>query len=283
MTAYPGFAVILQRVLEHRGADEDWLADSSGLAPAAVRAVLDGAVPDPEQLHVLAHALGYHVEDLFVLADIPVPVELTPLDPQASGPVNGLVERVDLLPPDQRRTIHALVAGLPQEPRPVPDGRVRPVPSVAEAGFSAALMTLLIHNRNLGSRVAYAMACMTHGRMYLARTTYRSMTDRPTQLKPDWILSIAAVVGIPAGDLSAMTGVPLPEEPLRGERRTAELRDLLWNCRRLTADQATQVRDTADAMFVPVPEDASKEEWRRYYRAADGVWWGAPRVPEDQD
>ena len=51
---------------------------------------------------------------------------------------------------------------------------------------------------------------------------------------------------------------------------------LLWDGRRLTADQVAHVRDEAEAMLVPVPDDAPREAWNLVYHH-HGTWWGAQR------
>lgn len=77
MTAYPGFSVLLARLLAQRGTDAASLSSSSAIAESEIRAVLDGGRASEALLHALAPALGLHVADLFVIANVPLPDDLT--------------------------------------------------------------------------------------------------------------------------------------------------------------------------------------------------------------
>lgn len=252
MSAYPGFGIVLLRLLEHRGTSAAELAAASGIGAAGLDSVLAGAVPSQTQLHALAPVLGYHVEDLFVIADVPVPEELTPLDPQAGEILPTLTRVLKTLPHEQRLRIRQLVEELPQEPRPRGDPSPRRYFSPAEGGWGAVLLTMLRGNRNFCGDTAYAMLELTSGRMYLSESTYFYFGLGRIPLRPDWVLCISAALGMPADELAAMTGIGLPGEPLENAALISEVADLLRACRGLTAAQVTQVIAEARAL----PRDA---------------------------
>ncbi|MBC9731082.1 hypothetical protein [Streptomyces sp. TRM68367] len=147
-----------------------------------------------------------------------------------------------------------------------------------EAGFGAMLASLLCGNRNLRSPAAGAkiLALLTEGRVYLAASTVSGIGRGRVPLTPDLMTGFATALGIPAGDLAALTGVELHEPQRPVDPLAAEMAGLVWNCRRLTTAQAGRVRDEAESMLVVVPDDAVAEDWNRVSHH-HGNWWGAPR------
>jgi lambda repressor-like predicted transcriptional regulator len=144
VTDHPSFGVLLARLLKLRGTSVTSLSASCGVAESEIRSVIDGAPPNESQLHALATALGFHAADLFVIADVPLPEDLTPLDHAAGEVISYLIHVMMALPPDQRLCIHRLVGELPQQPRP----RNEPVKwqmtyNQREAGFGAVLVSML--------------------------------------------------------------------------------------------------------------------------------------------
>ena len=144
------------------------------------------------------------------------------------------------------------------------------------------LISMLCHNRNLRSPsdAAWIVGMFSRGRMYLSASTYLVIGHGRTSVRPRWVPDLAAVLGIPAGDLAAITGIDPPDKHLRDDPLASEMAELIWNLRRLSAAQAKHMHDEARAMLVAVPDDAPEREWNRVYHQ-HGVWWGAPRTDED--
>jgi hypothetical protein len=281
VTAYPGFGVLLTRLLAHRGTDVAALSSSSSLSEAELESVLAGGPVSDAQLRALAPVLGLHTADLFVIANVAVPEDLTPLDRAAGSVAERIIHLVLALPSEQRAHIRRLVEQLPQEPRPQEDPSKTPVPRVYDleaAGFGAMLVTMLCSNRNLHSIMAAAktVATMTSGDMYLSAATYPLIGSGRAELHPRWVASLAMVLGIAAGDLAAITGIELDESLVREDPVVTETAELLWKLRRVSAAQATHVHEQARSMLLPVPEGAADGEWNRVFHVGD-VWWGAPR------
>ncbi len=234
-----GFGDLLTRLVERRGTGVASLSRSCGIAPSDLRLVLEGARPSEVQLRDLAPALGLRTADLFVMAGVTVPQDLTALDPQARTAIPNLLHLMRALPPDQRQRIYQLAAQLPQEPRP-PSTCVKP-PTVIDrdrGGLGAMLVSMLWINRNVYSRAAQVMHTLTRGQMYLSVSTYIAMGRGRARLRPQWIAHFAAAFGIAVGDLAAITGTDLSDVSVPHDPVGVELAELLWNLRRLSASQA---------------------------------------------
>ena len=64
--------------------------------------MLDGAQPEPSLLRALAPVLGLRAADVFVLAGVPVPDDLAPLDPAAARDISWLMNVLSRLPAQAR-------------------------------------------------------------------------------------------------------------------------------------------------------------------------------------
>ncbi|MFD0329370.1 hypothetical protein ACFQZC_17315 [Streptacidiphilus monticola] len=78
MTELPGFNVSLKRLADRRALAVGDLASLSAVGEDELRAVFDGASPSPALLRRLASAFHLHPEDLFVIAEVTLPLEMTP-------------------------------------------------------------------------------------------------------------------------------------------------------------------------------------------------------------
>ncbi|MEV0909337.1 hypothetical protein [Streptomyces hokutonensis] len=277
MASHPGFGVLLARLLNHRQMDVAWLSSASGIPETELRSVVSGTPPLASHLDGLAPALGFHAVDLYVIADVSTPETLTPQDPAAGSAVADLVRITMALPSDQRANVHRLVDQLPLELKGRPSAPAF-IYDQHKAGFGAMLANLLCGNRNLHSLTATAkiLAILTEGRVYLAASTISGIGRGLVPLTSDRVEAFATALGIPAGDLAAITGVELREPSAPDDPLAAEMAGLLWNCRRLTTAQVGLVRDEAESMLVAVPDEASDEDWNRVHHH-HGRWWGAPR------
>lgn len=275
MADHPGSGAFLTRPLNHRQADLVRLASVSGIPEADLRSLAKGA-PLASQLDALAPALDLHTADLCTIAEVPVPAVLTSGHPAAGSDMASFVRITMALLSDQRTRVHRLVDQLPREPSDRPD--LSRTYSQHDSGAGALLANLLCRNRNLYSvsAAAKALALLTGGRVYLYASTIHGIGRGLVPLTPERVAGFASTLGIPPGDLAAITGVELPQPAWPDDPLTAEMARLLWNCRHLTAAQTNQVYDEVQSMLVAVPDDAPDEEWNRVSRH-HGKWWGAPR------
>ncbi|MFF9773540.1 hypothetical protein ACF1HJ_07670 [Streptomyces sp. NPDC013978] len=247
------FGARLRRLLDHRGlraATSSRLADVPG---AELTAVLHGGeAPTPLLLRRLAPALGLHTADVFAIAGVDAPDDLAPLDATAGREVPRVLREATGLPPAQCHTLHRFVVALPQAER------TRPVPETPPArryppGPGALLMRLL-ENRNL-DWPATAKTFGTVTDRYWAASTFGQVGRGRKPLTPDLLADYAALLDIPADDLSALTGIPLPTTPSTPKLDAPGIAELIWELRRLTASQLQQVTDTAKTLRDQLPDD----------------------------
>lgn len=67
-------------------------------------------------------------------------------------------------------------------------------------------------------------------------------------LTADLVADFATVLGIPAGDLAALTGTMPSAEPHSPRPEAVGMAELIWDLRRLTADQVQHVSEAAASM-----------------------------------
>jgi hypothetical protein len=238
MSGYPGFGVLLARLLDHRELGLADLARQSRFPEPELLTVRDGAPPDPSLLRQLAPALGLHTADLFVMAWVPVPDELIPLDPGAGRLIPSLVRTAVRLPPQARARLRDFAQSLPQHDRPQPHP-VPPPRKQYEPGFGATLARLL-DNRNLDwAPAANTLALLDSPP--LAPATIGAIGRGRKELTPSLLAAFATLLGIPAGDLAALGGIQLPDTVSSPDGPLSEIADLIWDVRRLTTDQIRQV------------------------------------------
>ena len=71
---------------------------------------------------------------------------------------------------------------------------------------------MLYSNRNLSwGGAALALACCSKGRMYVSASTVAMVGGGRVELTSDRVADLSTVLDFPAGDLTAITGIPLPD------------------------------------------------------------------------
>jgi hypothetical protein len=83
---------------------------------------------------------------------------------------------------------------------------------------------------------------------YWSAATYGMVGSGRKELTPDLVADFGTVLGVPAGDLAAMTGITLSEGPRTQESAAADMAELIWDVRRLTADQVRHTSEAAASM-----------------------------------
>jgi transcriptional regulator with XRE-family HTH domain len=243
MAEYPGFDVLVARLAGHRGLGVRALAGRAGVSQLELRQVFDGVPPSPALLRRLAPALGLRSPDLFVIAGANVPREWAPLDELAGGEVPGLAMRMRRLPPGPRGELLAFARALPQQ------GRTRPLREPRayeryEPGFGAMLLRMLAH-RNLtwagGAEALYAVSGPCLSAAALGGIGHGSM-----ELTPDLLTAFAHVLGLDPTHLAALTDTPLPDGTPPPDRSLTDVAELIWESRRLTSTQVTELRSRLD-------------------------------------
>ncbi|MYS19877.1 hypothetical protein GA0115240_114411 [Streptomyces sp. DvalAA-14] len=239
-----GFGEILACLLDHRELSALELAERAGLTADEVRALLAGESPREVLLRRLATALGFPAVDLFILAGWAVPEDLAPLDATAAKWAASTVTDAVRLPAAGRRELLQLIRSLPQEER---RSRFAPKPLMPLADGPGACIIGMLQYRNLNwMGIARVLAFVTP--TYLSAATYGVIGSARKELTPRLVTDFAALLGIDARELAALTGVFLPEVPPPPSAEAVDAAALLWETRRLSAVQARHVSELARSL-----------------------------------
>lgn len=98
MTEHVSSSVALAQLAHRRRLVPSALSEQAGVSEPEVSGVLDGARPTPSLLRAIAPAFGLHAADVFVIAGVPVPDDLAPLDPAAARSISWLMNVLSRLP-----------------------------------------------------------------------------------------------------------------------------------------------------------------------------------------
>jgi transcriptional regulator with XRE-family HTH domain len=250
MMEYPGFGAMLAWLLDRRGLGVEELAERAGLSADEVRVVLGGESRGEGALRGLASALGFHAVDLFILAGLAVPKDLAPLDATAAKWVAGAVTDTVRLPAAGRRELLQLIRSLPQERR---RSSFAPRLPVSLSGGPGACVVRMLQYRNLnwtGMAKTFAFVTPT----YLSAATYGVIGSGRKELTPRLVTDFAALLGIDACELAALTGIVMGEIPPPPTAEAVDAAALVWEARRLSAAQARHVFDLARSMRRDSPQ-----------------------------
>ncbi|MFI0352529.1 helix-turn-helix domain-containing protein [Actinomadura sp. 9N407] len=230
MAGSEDFEAMLSRLLAHRRLDAGELATVAGVPESELVAVLGGAEPSPSMLRGLAPALGLHTSDLFLIAGHQVPDDLAPMGPAEPG-VSSLVWHLVSIPQAGPQVLE-LVRSLPRQAHP----EQAPPQAYDEwfvPGFGATLLRLF-GNRNMRDFDAVGALWLLAGFGPWARTTLRMVGSRQKETSADLVAACATVLGIPPGDLAALAGVDVLDQP---PNAAPEAVKLIWDARNFTAEQ----------------------------------------------
>jgi hypothetical protein len=245
MKEYPGFGTLLRRLAARRSMDLRALPD---ISDEELQAMLDGRGPSVPLLQRLAPALRLHAEDLVAMAQIAIPDELAPLDPDAGLEVPRLVGLAMRLSPELMRSLREHVQSLPRQHR---EGAVA-TPQAHEQyapGVGAVLMQLLA-NRNLKWTSSAKVLSRLAG-VHLAASTIGAIGHGSKELTIDLLPAFATVLGIEIEDLAALVAIePQDLPPTQIPAAAVDIAKLIWDVRRLTADQMLHVGAHAESMLI---------------------------------
>ncbi|MGY1498621.1 hypothetical protein ACW4TU_18820 [Streptomyces sp. QTS52] len=238
---YPSFDVLLNRLLDG--------GDAGAVDPELRETVrnlrLADEKPGPDLLNTVADALSLHRPDVFLIAGVAVPDEALPQDDQAGGELPRLVRSALQLPASGTKQLCDYARALPQEPRTQPH-RVPHLYQQYPPGFGGLLVRLLAL-RNLNWIKSAQVLSLMSG-VHLSASTIGAVGRGKKDLDSDLLAALAVVLGVPAPVLSSLTNLPVKESSPQPSAQTAEVAELLWLVRRLTADQVRQLREMAEGM-----------------------------------
>ncbi|MEU4096497.1 hypothetical protein [Streptomyces sp. NPDC026673] len=233
MTGPPEAGAPLARLMRHHGLDPGGVEGGS-------------AAPEPAALRRLAPALGLHPGDVFVIAGVPLPEDLAPLDDRAGRRFPRIVGCALVLPAQRRSGLGDLVRSLPRQERTRPVPAPRPYERYPP-GAPGGLILRLLGRRNL-SWVGAAQTLYRLSDLCLAASTIGAVGRGRKELTPELVRGFAAVLGIPVVDLAVLTGVGPPSGVTPPDGAVADAAALLAELYRLTDDQARQVEETAESL-----------------------------------
>lgn len=252
---YPGAGTLLGRLSQHRGLDLEALAQAAQVPEADLGAIADTARPDPALLRRLAPPLGLHTADLFLIAGLDVPGDLAPLDARAGRMVPSLIRDAGGLPPQHRAALRRHVRSLPQE-QARPDSQLRPHRHPWR-GYGTLIVDMF-HHRNLTLlSTVNVLAHMTD--LWLSASTIGLVRAGRAELTPHLLARFAIVLGIPGADLAALTGLPPLDHTPPHHPAAADMAGLIWELRRLTADQIQQVHARVATLLLQAETDPAAE------------------------
>ncbi|MEU8180522.1 XRE family transcriptional regulator [Micromonospora sp. NPDC049044] len=239
MMELPGFDVLLGRLLAHRRADPAAVARAAGVSVPELDAVLAGGHVNALLLRRVAPALGFHAADLFVIAGHDVPADLAPARGTRPWQVGHVMQSAMRLYGKRFDRLHEFIRSLPV----VLPAEPLPPPARSPAGPGALVLGLLA-NRNIRPHIAQLL-CRVGGGPYVSDSTIYRVVRGESALTPQYVTAFAAVLGIAAGDLTALTGIGPPVDTARLHPRRAELAAVAWDARRLNSEQLSQVQELA--------------------------------------
>ena len=199
--------------------------------------VLAGGEAQPALVWLLAPALGLQVADLFVIAGLDLPDGLAAATGTVSWNVGRLMQDASRLVPEGRERLHKIVRSLPVV---APTGPARPASSYPPG--PATTLLRLLENRNIHPWNA-RLLCVVGDGPYVSDSTVAGVGRGRVALTPRYVTAFANVLGIPAGDLTAVTGVGPsvatghPPHPQRAELAAFGLGRSTANQRPTPADQ----------------------------------------------
>jgi hypothetical protein len=229
---YPDFMAALDR-----------LAVDVGVPRSELDAVLDGTEPSAPLVARMAPVLGLHTADLFVIAGLPVPLDLAPAHTPVSRDVGAIVRDAARMDAHRLGLLDELVRSLPVRP---PAG---PAPADEFPETPGALLVRLLANRNIRPYNA-RIVCEVGGGPYVSDSTISSLGAGRVVITPRYVSAFAHLLGYPPDVMVAVTGVGPVVTDLRVHPASAGLAALAWRARRLDGDQVLQVRRAASELMA---------------------------------
>lgn len=238
VTELPTFGVLLERLLVSRRVEAATLARAADVPVPELEAVLAGGQVDAWLLRRLASTLGLHAADLFVIAGHDLPADLTPASGTRPWHVGHVMLSAMRLYGERFEQVHELVRSLPERPP------VGPIPATRAPAGPGAMIEGLLANRNIRPHIAKLLHYVGDGPVVSDSTIYLVVHGRST-LTARYVTAFAAVLGMLASDLAALTGVGPPVATAQLYPRRARLAALAWDARRLDGEQLSLVLQLA--------------------------------------
>ncbi|MFE2326705.1 hypothetical protein ACFXD5_22730 [Streptomyces sp. NPDC059385] len=178
------------------------------------------------------------------LAGPAVPDDMAPLDAAAGRWMPYVVMDAVHLPAAGRRELPQLIRALPQEER---SSRFAPKRFGPLTGGPGDWIIRMLRYRNL-DWMGMAKTLVVVTPTYPSAATYGVIGAGRKELTHRLLTDFAALLGVDALELGALTGVLLSEVPRPPGPDAVDAAALLWEARRLSATQAEHVSELARSM-----------------------------------
>ncbi|MEU4623505.1 hypothetical protein AB0G04_26470 [Actinoplanes sp. NPDC023801] len=250
----------LRRLLTHRGTDAATLAQAADVPLPELDAVLDGGPADAELVRRVAPVLGLRTADAFVVVGSAVPADVAAASDTRIR-VDQLLRAALHLRDEDLDRMHDLIRSLP------PRAPAGPLPAPVTDG-PGPLVGGLFANRNIRPYVA-RLLCEIGDGPYVSPVTVHQVVQGRLEMTARYVTAFAALCGIDADDLAALTGVGPPARNARLHPHSGRLAELAWDARRLDGEQLARVLHAADdlrryrAGMHCCPRDAAEQADRR--------------------
>lgn len=240
----PGFGVMVTRLARHRDLSIGDLSQATQVSETDLRALLDGGRPSSSMLRRLGPALGLHAADVFVLAGLPVPSDLSPWDEKAGRELDEFVRRAISLPAEHRDPFREYLRSLPapggSRREPVLMGYEQYPPSIG------AFLVQMLRTRNLDwTRSAKVLSRIGGLGRQLAASTVSNIGHGRLEVSPTLLSAFAVVLSIRVSDLAAMFLLEAPDVVGPVNPVATFVSETIWDCRRLDAGQVRTATEVA--------------------------------------
>lgn len=220
----------------------EFVARLSRLAEYRGRPLPDLGIPPSDNAGVVlrraAADLDLDTADLFVLAGVPLPDDLSPIDRQAGQQVKQLVRRALKLDAPARRDLLTKARSITEH------GNVLDFTPIRYGANPGSVVYALLRARNLDYLTTTPLLIMLTGR-FVAGSVINRIEGGRVRLTPEWLADLGTVLGIPAGLLSAMIGMEVAE--VQRPPEVTDAAELIGTVRRFTLSQVESLIETARA------------------------------------
>ncbi|WP_324792968.1 hypothetical protein SJX93_04225 [Streptomyces cyaneofuscatus] len=214
------------------------------LARSHVTGGTTSSPPTEEFLRRLAEQLGLHSHDLFLVVGRPLPEGALDFDRTAGSWVSVLVQHALPLPAADRERLRARARAMAAAPRPVRSTEPPAALPSCAPGFGPLLVRMLAL-RNLNRTAAAEVMCLMSD-VCKSPSTIAMVRDGVKELDAELLDGFAAVLGVPATVLAALTGVRPSEGSVAPAPGIVDVAGLIWEVRHLTEAQVRGLSDMAE-------------------------------------
>ncbi|QLQ35329.1 hypothetical protein [Micromonospora robiginosa] len=227
------FLAMIERLSRARGEGLGDLMRVGGVDQSMIEAAFKVDVFGQPGLQRLAHALGMHAADLFVLAGIEVPNNLAPSSTPADSILDRLVRTALRLPAERREQLLGVARSVPRRDS---------VPSMVRKRDNfpygpGSMIVGMLRNRNLNNLNSVKMLYRLARIGPLSAATIHAFGSGRKDISPEFLFGFATVLGFRPDELSALLDIEFVNVRKPVDAATRQMAELLWDVRDMNSDQ----------------------------------------------